>query len=125
MSSRRTESRDLTGDGKVGSSHTSPRAVTVPSRSRHLGTGERNKRKESDANGQERDAEARTTCGKESLPSLCKAASHRKRSYGEEGADDGRSASKGEKERFHIVCSCKLFHLNKNTGMLHRSKGQK
>jgi hypothetical protein len=49
-------------------------------------------------NEQERDAEARTACGKESLSSLGKAASHRQRSYGEEGADDRRSASKGEKE---------------------------
>jgi hypothetical protein len=64
-------------------------------------------------NGQERHAEARTACGKESLSSLCKAASHLQRSYGEEGVDDRRSASKDEKERFHIAYSCKLFRLNK------------
>jgi hypothetical protein len=40
----------------------------VPSRSRHLGTGERKIReKEATVNEQERDAEARTACGKESL----------------------------------------------------------
>ena len=77
----------------------------MPSLSQHLGTGERNKRKGSDANEQERDAEARTA---ECLSSLGKAASHRQRSYDEEGADDRRSASKSEKEvqRFHIVCFC-------------------
>jgi hypothetical protein len=37
---------------------------------------------------------------KEGLSSLGKAASHRQRNYGEEGPDDRRSASKGEKERF-------------------------
>jgi len=39
----------------------------VPNRSRHLGTGERNKRKGSDANGQERDAEARTAGGRKAF----------------------------------------------------------
>jgi hypothetical protein len=40
----------------------------VPSRSRHLGTGERKIReKKATVNEHERDAEARTACGKESL----------------------------------------------------------
>jgi hypothetical protein len=43
---------------------------------------------------------ARFLAAKESLSSLGKAASHRQRSYGEEGPDDHRSASKGEKEVF-------------------------
>jgi hypothetical protein len=46
-------------------------------------------------NEQKRDAEARIAY--ENLSSLGKAASHRQRSYGEEGADNRRSASKGEK----------------------------
>jgi hypothetical protein len=98
MSSRRTESRNLTGNGKVGSSCTSPRAVRRPvdhdTWVQERGTRE----KEVTVNEQERDTEARTSCGKESLSLLGKAASHRQRSYGEEGADDRRSASKGEKE---------------------------
>ena len=57
-------------------------------------------------NEQERDAEAKTACEKESLSLVGKAASHRQRSCGEEGPDDRRPALKGEKEGFHIVCSC-------------------
>jgi hypothetical protein len=99
MSSRRTESRNLTGNGKVGGSRTSPKAVRRPVDHDTWVTGERNKREGNDCE-RTGDAEARTACGKESLSSLGKAASHHQRSYGEEGPDDRRSASKGEKEVF-------------------------
>ena len=99
-SSRRTESRNLTGNGKVDVSRTSPRAVRRPV-DHDTWVQERGT-----VNEQERDAKARTACGKESLSSLGKAASHHHRSYGEEGPDDLRSTSKGEKEGFHIICSC-------------------
>ena len=62
------------------------------------GARERNKREGSDCE-RTRDAEAGTAWERESLSSLGKAASHRQQSYGEEGPDDRRSASKGEKER--------------------------
>ena len=51
---------------------------------------------------------ARTACREEDLSLLGKAASHCPRSYGEEEADDRRSASNGEKEGFQIVCSCNI-----------------
>jgi hypothetical protein len=50
--------------------------------------------------------------GRRSLSSLGKAASHRQRSYDEEGADDHRSASKGEKEGF-ISFAFKEYNLHK------------
>jgi hypothetical protein len=115
MPSRRTESRNLTGNGKVGGNRASPRRHGAQSATTHG-----YKRNGSDANGQERDAEARTACGNESLSSLRKAASHHQRSYGEEGADDRRPASTGEKEGFISFALVKLFHLNNNTGMLRR-----
>ena len=60
-------------------------------------------------NEQERDTEARTACGKESLSPLGKAASHRQRSYGKEGADNRRSASKGEKEGTKVLHRLLLY----------------
>jgi hypothetical protein len=77
MTSRRTESRNLTGNGKVGDSRTSPRAIRCPvdhdTWVQERGTRE----KEATVNEQERDGEARTACGKQSLSSLGKAACHR------------------------------------------------
>ena len=99
MSSRWTESRNITGNGKVGGSRTSPRAVRCPVDHDTWLQERRNKREGSDCE-RTRDAEAGTAWERESLSSLGKAASHRQRSYGEEGPDDRRSASKGEKEVF-------------------------
>jgi hypothetical protein len=53
-----SESRNLTANGTVGGSRASS-SCTVPCRP-HLGTRETNKRRRGDANGQKRDAEART-----------------------------------------------------------------
>ena len=65
MSSRRTESRNLTGNGKVDGSRMSPRAVRRPV-NHDTWIKERGTRvKEATANGQKRDAEARKACGKE------------------------------------------------------------
>jgi len=47
-------------------------------------------------------------CGKESLSSLCKVRATADEATGEEGVDDRRTASKGEKGGFHIVCSCNM-----------------
>jgi hypothetical protein len=99
VSSRRTESRNLTGNGKVGGSRTSLKAVQRPVDHDTRVTGERNKREGSDCE-RTGDAEARTPCGKESLSLLGEAASYHQRSYGEEGPDDRRSTSKGKKEVF-------------------------
>lgn len=64
MSSRRTESRNLTRNGKIGGSRTSPRAVRCPV-GHDTWIQERGTRvKEATVNGQERDID-RTTCGKE------------------------------------------------------------
>ena len=89
------------GNDKVGGNRTSSRGVQFPVDHNALVTGDTNKREGSDCE-QTRDAEARTACGKERLSSLGKAASHRQRSYGEEGADDRKSASKGEKEGTNV-----------------------
>jgi hypothetical protein len=74
MSSRRTESRNLTGNGKVGGSRASLRAVRCPvdhdTWIQKRGTRE----KEATVNEQERDTEARTACGKENFSLLGNAA---------------------------------------------------
>jgi hypothetical protein len=54
LSSRRTESRNLTGDGKVGGSCTSPRVTRYPVGSRQLARcrREEQEKKEATVNGQ-------------------------------------------------------------------------
>jgi hypothetical protein len=93
------------GDGKVG---------TVPSRSRHLGIGERNKRKGSDEEmlrpGQRAGRRAFHQCAKR-RPTADEATVRKEQVT----ADLPRRA-----RRKGFISFALLFHLNKNTGMLRR-----
>ena len=86
MSSRRSESRNLTANAKVGGSRMSPRVVRCPVDHDTWVTGERNKREEKRLLTKKKEMpKPGQRAGRRSLSSLGKAASHRQRSYGEEG----------------------------------------